>query len=140
MGANADLFHLTIGDSLKLSVSTMLTCKKTSFSWKFIAIYGPAHEEQKLEFLDELELLMTSWQGPLLIGGDFNLVRFTSDKSNGVINHRWSDPFNLCVDKWGLIELSASKKGLLGPTTKMSLFFPKLIESLFHLVGKQLFL
>jgi hypothetical protein len=53
---------------------------------------------------------MTSWQGTLLIGGDFNLVRFTSDKSNGQINHRWADLLNNWVSKWGLIELSAANK------------------------------
>jgi exonuclease III len=72
----------------------MLTNKKNNFTWKLIVVYGPAYENRKLDFLDELEHLMTSWQGPLLIGGDFNLVRFTSDKSNGQINHRWDDLFN----------------------------------------------
>ena len=51
-------------------------------------VYGPAYEDRKVDFLDELEHIMASWQGPLLIGGDFNLVRFISDKSNGQINHR----------------------------------------------------
>lgn len=38
------------------------------------------------------------------------MVRFSSDKSYGVINHRWFDSFNECVDKWALIELNASNK------------------------------
>lgn len=45
-----------------------------------------------------------------MIGGDFNLVRFISDKSNGLINHKWADCFNFWIDKWGLIELNASNK------------------------------
>jgi len=110
VGANKDLFNMAIGDVLKYSVSAMMTCKKTGFSWKLIVVYGPAYEEQKLDFLDELELLMNIWQGPILIGGDFNLVRFLRDKSNGIINHMWADSFNEWVDKWALIELSASNK------------------------------
>jgi hypothetical protein len=39
-------------------------------------VYGPSYEEQKHDFLDELESVMNLWQGPTLIGGDFNLVRF----------------------------------------------------------------
>lgn len=54
----------------------MRTCKKTGFSWKFIVVYGPAFDEQKASFLEELEAVMGSWQGPLLIGGDFNLACF----------------------------------------------------------------
>jgi hypothetical protein len=37
---------------------------------------------------------MSSWQGPIVVGGDFNLVRDSQDKSNGVINHRWANAFN----------------------------------------------
>lgn len=72
----------------------MLTCKKSGFIWKFIVVYGPTYDDQKQAFLDELEAIMSTWQGPTLVGGDFNLVRFVSDKSNGVINHKWADSFN----------------------------------------------
>lgn len=110
MGANTDLFNMVIGEMLNYSVSVMMTCKKTGFSWKLIVVYGPAYDEQRQTFLDELDLVMNSWQGPILIGGDFNLVRFLSDKNNRIINHRWADGFNEWVDKWALIELSASNK------------------------------
>lgn len=39
-------------------------------------------------FLDELENIMGSWSGPIIVGGDFNLVRSIKDKSNGVVNHK----------------------------------------------------
>jgi hypothetical protein len=42
--------------------------------------------------------------------GDFNLVRFASEKSNGVINHKWADAFNDWVSRWGLIELNLANK------------------------------
>lgn len=45
-----------------------------------------------------------------MVGGDFNLVRFASDKSNGVYNHRWADGFNDWISKWALIELNPSNK------------------------------
>lgn len=38
------------------------------------------------------------------------MVRFGSDKSNGIFNHRWADSFNSWISKWALIELSASNK------------------------------
>ena len=46
--------------------------------------------------------MMGAWNGPTLVGGDFNLVRFAFDKSNGVYNHRWADEFNSRVNKWAL--------------------------------------
>jgi hypothetical protein len=38
-------------------------------------VYGSSYEEVKLDFLEELHLIMTNWQGPTLVGGDFNLVQ-----------------------------------------------------------------
>jgi hypothetical protein len=74
VGSNSDLFNMIVGDVLNFSVSILLTCKRTNFSWKFIVVYGPAYDEQRQVFLDELDSVMSSWQGPLLIGGEFNLV------------------------------------------------------------------
>jgi hypothetical protein len=126
VGTNSDLFNMAVGEVLNFSVSTMLTCKRTGFSWKFIAVYGPGYEEHKHDFLDELESVMISWQGPILIRGDFNLVRFISDKSNGVINHRWEDSFNNLIDKWGLIELSANNKKFTWTNNQDSPIFAKI--------------
>jgi endonuclease/exonuclease/phosphatase (EEP) superfamily protein YafD len=32
--------------------------------------------------------VISSWQGPVIIGGDCNTVMCTANKSNGVINHK----------------------------------------------------
>jgi hypothetical protein len=88
----------------------MILEKKSDFSWKLIIVYGSPYEEGKQAFIDELHNVMASWQGPTLIGGDFNLVRFSTDKSNGIINHRWADAFNDWISKWGLLELNPPNK------------------------------
>jgi endonuclease/exonuclease/phosphatase family metal-dependent hydrolase len=73
-------------------------------------VYGSLYEEGKQAFIDELYLVLVSWQGPTLIGGDFNLVRFAYEKSNGNINHKWVDAFNEWVSRWSLMELDAPNK------------------------------
>lgn len=93
VGANANLFTLTSGDILDYIVSVMLTNKVTGFAFKLITVYD-THEDDKQAFLDELHQVMASWQGPTIIGGDFNLVRCMADKSNGLVNYRWVDLFN----------------------------------------------
>lgn len=45
---------------------------------------------------------------PTLIGGDFNLVRFGSDKSNGNVNLEWCDLFNAWVEISSLLEIKMS--------------------------------
>lgn len=105
VGANANLFTLTPGELLDFSISVMLFNKVIGFAFKLIAVYGSPYEEGKQAFIDELHKVMGSWQGPMMIGGDFNLVRSINDKNNGTVNFKWLDLFNYWVSKWGLIEL-----------------------------------
>ena len=51
-----------------------------NFSWRLITVYGSAYEEGKQEFINELHEILSEWDGPTLVGGDFNLIRTVSDK------------------------------------------------------------
>jgi hypothetical protein len=48
----------------------------------------PPYVVKKIAFIDELHTVLAGWQGPCLLGRDFNLSRFPSDKSNGRINKK----------------------------------------------------
>jgi hypothetical protein len=93
---------------LKYSASCMILYRKKNIDWKLVVVYGSPYDEGKVEFIDELHSVLTVWQGPILIGGDFNLCRFVTEKSNGKINQRHADCFNVWVNKWGLIEINPS--------------------------------
>jgi hypothetical protein len=84
---------------LNSSVSVILQDDKTGFSWRLVVVYGCSYEEGKAEFIDELHVVLASWQGSTLVGGNFNLSRFPLDKSNGHINQKWADCFNDWVNK-----------------------------------------
>jgi hypothetical protein len=53
---------------------------------------------------------MSNWQGPILIGGDFNLCRFVADKSNGRINQRFAYCFNDWINRCGPVEISMANR------------------------------
>jgi hypothetical protein len=72
---------------------------------RLITVYGSPYEEGKDSFISELHELFLDWDGPAMIGGDFNLVGFQSDKSNGVIGFKWADKFNAWIDMWALVEI-----------------------------------
>lgn len=108
--ANSDLFSLSNVVSLKFSVSVVLTNKVSGFAFKWIMVYGSAYESGKQDFLDELEKIMGAWNGPIMLGGDFNLVRSAADKSNGVVNYKWVDLFNEWINKWALIDLDPKNR------------------------------
>jgi hypothetical protein len=60
-----------------------------------VLVYGPADHGRSEEFLQELVLFVSSSQHPVVVGGDFNLIRGVGDKSNGNINwprvHRFNE-------------------------------------------------
>jgi hypothetical protein len=60
-------------------------------------VYGSAYEEKKQEFISELHELFLNWDGPAMIGGDFNLIRSSQDKNYLNIDYRWVDKFNTWV-------------------------------------------
>jgi hypothetical protein len=65
-------------------VCCLITDKNNNFDWTLVVVYGPPCEDRKVEFIDELHLIISKSHGPV-VGGHFNLSRFVADKSNGRI-------------------------------------------------------
>lgn len=110
VGCRNDLYTITVGDKLNYNISVMILDKKANYFWRLVVVYGSPYDEGKADFIDELHNVMGAWNGPTMIGGDFNLTRFASDKNNGVINQKWANCFNDWVNRWALIELKPSNR------------------------------
>jgi hypothetical protein len=54
-----------------------------NFTWSLVVAYGAAQEEYKADFLRELVNLAKDNPYPILIGDDFNLLRFCHEESKG---------------------------------------------------------
>jgi hypothetical protein len=50
------------------SAALLVRNLRDNFIWKLIVVYGSAYDEHKLDFLNELHLVMGMWQGPTLVG------------------------------------------------------------------------
>jgi hypothetical protein len=87
------------------SVGVIVKNRCNDYIFRIVTVYGSPYEEGKQAFISELHELFLNWQGPIIIGGDFNLVRAQSDKSNGNVDFRRVDRFNAWVDMWSLIEI-----------------------------------
>jgi exonuclease III len=55
--------------------------KKLNFKWNLKTIYGAAHDEGRDGFLAEIALFCGKSKEPFLVGGDFNIIRFASEKN-----------------------------------------------------------
>jgi hypothetical protein len=71
-----------------------------------VLVYGPADHGRSAEFLDELTLFVSSAPFPVVVGGDFNLIRGIGDKSNGIVNWPRVRRFNDALANMSLREIS----------------------------------
>lgn len=74
--------------------------------WTLLAnVYGHVHDNDKDSFLAKLSSYCFKAKHPLLIGGDFNILRFSSDKNKNYVDNNFSNAFNLIINIYELREL-----------------------------------
>jgi exonuclease III len=73
-----------------------------------VNIYGAAQEENKEAFLRELASFCAKIKEPYVMGGDFNIMRFSSDKNKVFIPNRFSNISNTIININDLRELYVS--------------------------------
>jgi exonuclease III len=54
--------------------------RRFNFRWRFLTVYGPAQHDLSFEFLDELRAICGASPLPVILAGDFNLIREAADK------------------------------------------------------------
>ena len=87
--------NMVAGDfCVKLHVKS----KADGFAWALVAFYGADQEEFKPNFLSELVCICDAETLPILVGGDFNLIRRQEEKNNDRFNARWPLVFYACCD------------------------------------------
>jgi hypothetical protein len=60
--------------------------RNIKLKWCFVLVYGPADHSRTTEFLGELVDKVEGYNLPIVVGGNFNLIRRAGDKSNDCIN------------------------------------------------------
>ncbi len=85
-----------------------LSCKfrtvASQFEWVYTWVYGPNIDRERGFFWDELSGIISWWEAPWCIGGDFNVVRFPSEKS-GVAGFTASmHDFSDFIGEFGLLD------------------------------------
>ena len=82
--------------------------KGDGFMWVLVVVYGAAQDSNKLEFLAELVRICESEILPMLVGRDFNSIRWQEEKNNDNFNACWPFIFNAIIESISLKELQLS--------------------------------
>jgi hypothetical protein len=78
---------------------------KIQQKWCLVIVYGAAQDDEKDDFLTDLGDIYRDQSLPLLIGGDFNLLRGASEKNKTLKPSRWNDMFNYIINTCEMREI-----------------------------------
>ena len=97
----------TIKDNFKgaFSVLSVLENKDPCSSWIISSVYGPTDRILCSSFWYELDSIHSIWAGPWHLGGDWNITRFTSEKSRGGNTIADMEAFSDWITSQSLIDL-----------------------------------
>jgi hypothetical protein len=97
--------------------------------WNLLNIYGAPKDDHKDEFLSELATFCSRNKEPYLVGGDFNILWFFSDKNKKFHPNRSSDTFNAIIHLNELRDIKMSGEPSVGQIISLVLLWRNLIES-----------
>jgi exonuclease III len=86
-------------------ISASILSRADRFKLEVMGVYGPADHAFSPVFLQEISDKVAASELPILMGGDFNLLRDAADKSNDRVNWARMEAFNENIANWGLHEL-----------------------------------
>jgi exonuclease III len=102
-----------------------------------VNVYSPAHDDKKNEFLKEIQTIIQSLEMPILLGGDFNMIRKIEQKSSGNVDFQMMDAFNEMISITELRELQRSGSRYTWSNKQTPLFCVSWIGSWFPIPGQK---
>jgi hypothetical protein len=100
LGVTSDSFDILARSDGDFHIKLHLRNRADNFIWSLAAVYGSDQEEYKEAFLRELVNLANDNMYAILIGGDFNMLRFPHEKSRGRFDGHWPFLFNVVIDSY----------------------------------------
>lgn len=100
MGCNRDVCDVMNWEVGVFFLAATIKHRASGLSWVIVCVYGPADHSRSAEFLLELTNLVEAKRAvnmPLIVGGDFNLIRSGADKNNANIDWTRVSLFNNAI-------------------------------------------
>lgn len=106
LGVKTDTFEVLSFSRGEFFLGVEVIQKNNGFRWELLVVYGPADHSRSGDFFRELHAKIHASANPMVVGGDFNLLRRVDDKSNlQVMNLSLLNLFNDWIAELDLIEL-----------------------------------
>jgi hypothetical protein len=102
VGLNMETLSIQKVETGDLYVKLFVKSKLDGFEWILVGVYGAAQEALKPDFLAELVRICENESRPMLVGGDFNIIRRKEEKNNDNFNACWTFIFNVVIESLDL--------------------------------------
>ena len=86
------------------SISCRFRNCEEGFVWVFSGLYGPTKGREMRDLWEELAAIKGLWNDPWCIAGDFNIVRFPAETSNGRQMSTAMREFSGFIDEFELVD------------------------------------
>ncbi|KAE8782108.1 hypothetical protein D1007_44487 [Hordeum vulgare] len=106
LGVRDDAFSVEDMDRGVFFVNMSVTDRRVHLSWEVIIVYGPANHGRSAEFLVELKNKVERCTTPVVVAGDFNLIRWASDKISPNVDRARMRLLNDCIADLALREIA----------------------------------
>jgi hypothetical protein len=80
LGVNLETFDMVKSCKGEFFLKIHFKNRSDGFQWVLMAVYGAAQPEHKVCFLTELVNVISTETMPILVGGDFNIIRNPTEK------------------------------------------------------------
>ena len=105
LGVKQDILQVENWETDDFFVGATIRHILLNVRWDLISVYGPAKHEFSPNFLDNLTRRSENATLPILLGGDFNLIRSSADKKTGGGEIRLMNLFNDFIERCDLREI-----------------------------------
>ncbi|KAE8770244.1 hypothetical protein D1007_58050 [Hordeum vulgare] len=106
LGVWEEAFSVEDMDRGEFFVSMAITDRRFHLSWEVIIVYGPMDHGRSAEFLAELRDKVDRCTTHVVVAGDFNLIRWASDKSSPNVDRPRMRLFSDCIAYLALREIA----------------------------------
>lgn len=108
LGAKTDYVELEDVHKADFFIGALIRNRLTNFRFWVLNIYGPAQHEISGDFIQEISGFCSNEGLPIVMGGDFNLVRNNKDRNRGQGDPKLMEIFNDFIGEFQLREIFVS--------------------------------
>lgn len=108
MGICLETLELEAFSTHEFCIMMSVKDKRSNFRWQIVTVYGPAKHEPSRFSLEELGEICKMSSLPVIIGVDFDLIRYEADKSTENYDYGLMEMFNAFIGDNQLRELKRS--------------------------------